>query len=345
MSDRASPLPPSARRPSDLAATETEENAVRRAFARGARQVPFPEPTADAGPGIRRLSLFARTFQEVLRDGEHRAQVPATGGLRASERVTPERGAILFVENPSPEPVTGAVFPYLPEIALAPGEVFAWVHDFPVTRTREDLRRDETPASAPGRYLDAYVGLVKSDAAVLAAHIRPDPFAGARVFIYAPPGATREVVLFHQGGRGQGARIVFATTPRRIDLGPSQIIALSPELAAEVQLEADATRIGPYRLEDRGEMSALWQVARIVVPSATDARLDIGKQAPIALRVNGRPARARDLPLRAGENEIALLTLSGAAPEDALLLPDGACYLQEIRNWHPQTRPIEQENA
>jgi hypothetical protein len=172
----------------------------------------------------RRLRLFAHTFATILQTGTTRS-VPATSGLVATERHTKERGAIVFVTNPTSETVTGSVFPALPEITLAPFETFAFVHD--------------TPIGNSGRYLDAYAGIVKSEASVLTAHIRSDPHPGARVYVYAPIGTMREVVLFNAGERGQGATLSFTEVPQIIPVGISQIVALPDTLADCVWWEAE----------------------------------------------------------------------------------------------------------
>ncbi|HVK03163.1 MAG TPA: beta-galactosidase, partial [Armatimonadaceae bacterium] len=170
----------------------------------------------------RRVALFAQAFKNILLNGAHRRGVRVFGdaGLRGTELRTKEQGGILFLDNPDTEKsATGSVPPYLPEVTLGPREIFPYVHDVPLGWSQS------------GKYLEAYAGLVKSDARVLTAHVRPDPFEGVRVFVYGTPGATREVALFHGGERGQGVAVTFADEPRVYPAGFSQIIALSTEMA------------------------------------------------------------------------------------------------------------------
>lgn len=164
----------------------------------------------------RRLALWVQTFQEILLTGEYRDTIRTTDALRAYEFATKQRGSVLFVVNPAEETVTGSVIPYLPDITLKPGEVFPWVHDVPI--------------GASNKYLAAYAGLVKSDALVLTMHLLPDPWEGVRVMVYGTPGTTQEVVLFNAAG-GESVSVTFAETPQVYRVGPSQVIALSPELA------------------------------------------------------------------------------------------------------------------
>ena len=207
----------------------------------------FPLPSS-----LRRVTLWASTFAEILRTGTHRSDVPARGGLRVTETSTRERGSIIFVENPDEEKtVTGSVFPYLPEITLGPREIFAWVHD--------------TPLGASPNYLAAYAGLVKSDARILTAHIRPDPFEGVRLYVYGNRGETREVVLFHGADRGQGVNVTFADTPQVYPVGPSQIVALSTEHAERTFFSPDDERapvlIGPENVREQCGIDAVVELA------------------------------------------------------------------------------------
>lgn len=174
-------------------------------------------PGTDAWREARRTTLFEETFAEILQKGERRDGLRATDSLRAWEITTRERGGIVYVENPDPEnTVTGSVIPYLPEITLGPKATFAWVHD--------------TPIGASSKYLAAYAGLVKSDASILTMGLRPDPFEGARVYVYGTPGETREVVLFNAAG-GETVAVIFADAPQIYPVGPSQVVALSTDLA------------------------------------------------------------------------------------------------------------------
>lgn len=177
----------------------------------------------------RRVALFAQTFKEILLTGEHRRGLPTFGDerLRVSETRTPQRGGILWLDNPDKEAtITGAVPPYVSEVTLGPRQLLPWVHDVPIG-----------PAS---KYLSAYAGLVKSDARVLAAHVLPDPFEGARVYVYGEPGTSAEVVLFFGGERGQAVTVQFdAQAPQLYTAGPSQIVALPTELAGRTWIHPD----------------------------------------------------------------------------------------------------------
>lgn len=196
----------------------------------------------------RRVALFAQTFKEILLTGEHRRGLPTFGDerLRVHETKTAQQGGILWLDNPDKdETITGAVPPYVSEVTLAPRTLLPWVHDVPI--------------GAANKYLSAYAGLVKSDAFVLAAHVLPDPFEGARVYVCGTPGDTREVVLFNGNERGQAVSVTFdADAPRLFTAGPSQIVALSTEMAGRLWLHPDDENapvlIGP---DDVREQSAL----------------------------------------------------------------------------------------
>lgn len=158
--------------------------------------------------------LFARTFFTILTTGTLRRDLRTIGGLRADELATPQNGSIVFIENPSETDTrTGGVIPFLPEIILEPTEIFPFVHDAPI--------------GAANKYLQAYAGLVKSEAFVFAAHVRPDPFEGVRVWVCGAVGETKEIVLFSGHDRGRPTLVTFADEPRVYESGVSQIVALS----------------------------------------------------------------------------------------------------------------------
>ena len=90
--------------------------------------------------------------------------------------------------------------PYLPEITVGEREVFPWVHD--------------APLGFGGKYLHSYAGIVKSDAQILCAHIRPDPFDGIRVYVYGSPGEEKEVVLFSGNDKGRAQIVGFSPDMR-----------------------------------------------------------------------------------------------------------------------------------
>lgn len=192
----------------------------------------------------RRVALWAQTFKQILLNGEHRRDRPATEGLRVTETKTPEAGGILFVDNPETEKtVTGSVFPSLPEVTLAPRTLFPYVHDVPL-------------GHAPSGYLSAYAGLVKADARVLTAHVRPDPQEGVRVYVYGEPGEVREVALFHGEERARAIQVRFEGAPDVYPVGPSQVIALSTEMASRVWFsptdDSAPVLIGPEDVREHG---------------------------------------------------------------------------------------------
>lgn len=146
------------------------------------------------------------------------------GDLYAVEVATAQAGAILFIENRNDVPVEGSVIPVLPEISVPVRSIFAYVHDFPI--------------GATNRYLQAYVGLVKSDGFVISAEIRPDPYAGARIYLcgeISNPGY--EVVLFHGHDRGKALSVRVGAEPVVYTLGESQIVALSFAHAASLDMQ------------------------------------------------------------------------------------------------------------
>ncbi|MDX1933071.1 MAG: hypothetical protein SFU56_10740 [Capsulimonadales bacterium] len=217
----------------------------------------LPPPSETDPPELRfawrRLALFAETFREILLNGKVKRDVKATGGLRAIERATRQQGSIVFIDNPDTErPTTGSVFPYLPEITLGPRESFAYVHDTPVGQTDGD--------ESQSRYLSAYAGLVKSDAQILTVHLRPDPYAGARLFVYGEIGQEREVVLFYGGGWGESVLVMFSDAPQVYPVGPSQVVALTTELAGRTFFSEDPNDpvlIGPEAVREHRESFAL----------------------------------------------------------------------------------------
>lgn len=264
---------------------------------------------------MHRARLLLATLAPVLREGTFRERVPATGGLVATEWHTRERGAAVFVENPTDQPLRGSVFPALPEVALAPGEVFVWVHDFPIG-----------PAAT---YLSAYAGLVKSDAHLLHAAIRPDPHPGAVVLVHGTPGETRHVVLFFSG-RGQEVPVTFSDSPRITLVDSCLVVAVSTEQAGEARIAPDGTlRFGSWEVSPEGVLHQ-WKRARVRIPAETSARLD---PEPAALRVNGADARPGDFDLPGGESWIEALWPADGIPLAPLLIPDGACYLMELTDW------------
>jgi hypothetical protein len=344
------PLPPSVpdtdRVP--LADRPDLEDAVLHALASGARGVTV---TAPETPALRRIAALLDTLSEILATGTFRPSVPATDGLVASERHTRERGAVVFVVNPTGRRVIGAVFPALPEIALNPGEAFAWVHDLPL--------------GASDRYLAAYAGLVKSDAALLHAALRPDPFPGARVIVHGTPGETREVALFNEG-RGEARSVTFSAIPQVLPVGVSEIVALPTELAGRTYFPPSATPLLPVLIGPDG--TPLWapdgcrvRASGPVWMLAPDGRLETATLLPLRTAVvrlpvetsgrldpsqpvwvDGIRADPDDLTLPAGESELTLID-----SDSALFLPDGACYALELtaRPYEPDAFWLALPNA
>lgn len=296
-----------------------------RPLAAGERVLPAQAP--------RRLTLLHCALADVFASGTFTPRIPTTGGLVASGWDARERGGATFIANPTESETTGSVFPSIARLTLAPGEIFVWVHDLPIGPSE--------------RYLSAYAGLVKCDARFLAAHIRPDPFLGARVFVYGAPGTQRSVVLFG-GGRAEEASIRFTDAPQVVEVAESQLVALPDSLADALylpdtpQASLEPTALGSNWLlwpdgalerprewpETEGRTDG-WLFTTVRVPSPTGARLD-GFSGP--LRVNGAPTDPTDLSLPAGESTL-LLHADTPLSEPPLLLPDGACYVMELTDW------------
>jgi hypothetical protein len=267
----------------------------------------------------RRISLFREAFADIFETGTRRDGLSVFGDLVASEITTKERGSVIFVENTSNQigdpTVTGSVFPLLETITLSPGEIFPIIHDAPI--------------GPSARYLDAYAGLVKSEAKVLTAHIRSDPFLGVRLFVYGDFNTQKQVVLFNAGERGESIDITFTDMPQVIPHGVSQIIALPTVLAGHVYFLPETTRIGPYTLSHAGEVTYAPRLETTLTVSAlTSGRIEgIETQ---SLWVNGELCSPNTVDLLAGDNR---LEVAGEEPTSAIFIPDGACYLQELTHW------------
>ncbi|WP_309723529.1 hypothetical protein, partial [Armatimonas sp.] len=204
--------------------------AVKRAWAQGAREVVCAVTTAEELWELRPLALFAAAFGEPLRSGAYNANLRAPEGFSASEWRTGQQGSLFFVTNTTDAPVTGSVFPAFADKTLAAGETVIWPHDFPLGRSEN--------------YLAAYAGLVKSEATLLTAHIRPDPFPGARIFVTGIPGERVEVAVFN-AGPGEVVEVVFGESPAVFAAGVSQVIAVPEQLAPHLWLLETTTWIGP----------------------------------------------------------------------------------------------------
>ena len=330
------------------------------ALANGAKTFSIPaDLPAEERFAARRVAHFMTTWRHILESGTLRTGLKASPGLVVSEVGTKENGAIVFVQNPSEtDTVSGYVPPFLPEITLKPRTIFAYVHDAPIG--------EPVPG---GKFLASYVGLVKSDAHVLAAHIRPAPFEGARLYVYGEPGETREVVLFHGSERGQGVQVTFADAPQVIEnAAPSQIIALSTFHAGRTFFPADDAapviiggddldepRTG-FTLAADGMLAAIAPETRLLLPQtvaqpgvyvavlttddAISGTLSFDSDAVVGdVFVNdalvppiapGAPTFAVELV--AGGNTIAA-TLGTGAVSGVTLLVDGACYVVNVAEW------------
>ena len=297
--------------------------AVLRAWAEGAREAVCPVATHEDLWALRPLALFAASFGVPLRSGTFREGLPARGGLRASEWRTAQEGALLFVWNPAEASVIGSVFPAFENQTLASGEVRIWAHDFP-------LGLSET-------YLGAYAGLVKSELALLTAHIRPDPFSGARVFVMGKPGERGEVALFN-AGPGEVVEVFFSDTPAVFAVGVSQVIAVPEALAPHLWVLNETTWIGPeWRLDPEGSLHQQATQAKVALIGGDEeprsAQLRFEGSAPESVWLNGVPITGSDITLLPGENQLMVRGEHGPV----FIVPDGACYLMELTQWAAQS--------
>ncbi|MGC4046862.1 MAG: hypothetical protein QM758_23960 [Armatimonas sp.] len=284
-----------------------------------------------------RLQLFFQALTPLFSEtAEFVARVPAIGGLQATAWRTREHGSVVFIENPTENRITGAVFPAIASITLEPGQVVARVHDLPIGPT--------------DRYLSAYAGLVACEASFLTAHIRPDPYIGARIFVRGAVEEKAKLVLFG-GGRGEEIIISFTEQPAIYNIAESQIVAIPDILADTLYLPENPqssdtpTLIGKEwllwpdgTLEQPADwpegMGAGWLWTRLSIPAETGACID-GIQG--SLWLNGAPADPADLALPAGES--TLLVHTDTSLNTPLLVPDGACYLLDLHEWHQ--RPLQ----
>lgn len=296
--------------------------AVRRAWALGEREAVCLISHPDELWRLRPLALFAAAFGEPLRSGTFRGGLRASGGLVASEWHTPQNGAILLVHNPTTSPVTGGAFPAFEERTVAAGETVLWVHDLP-------LGRSET-------YLGAYAGLVKSELELLTAHLRPDPFPGARVFVTGKPGTCGEVTLFN-AGPGESVTICCdADRPSVTSVGVSQVVFVPEALAARLWLLEDTTLLGArWSLTHSGELHEAFGAGRQTLLEGDSepraAQLLFDGPAPERVWVNQVPLNGTEVVLSPGPNTIAVQGEHGPA----FVVPQGACYQVELTQWEP----------
>ena len=297
--------------------------AVKLAWAQGAREVVCAVTTAKQLWELRPLALFAAALGEPLRSGTYHTHLRAPKGFSASEWRTGQQGSLFFVTNITEAPVMGSVFPAFADKTLAAGETVIWPHDFPLGLSEN--------------YLAAYAGLVKSEAPLLTAHIRPDPFPGARIFVTGIPGERAEVAVFN-AGPGELVEVVFGELPAVFAAGVSQVIAVPEQLAPHLWLLESTTWIGPeWQLDHAGTLQRHLASPKEAMIGGDDeprsAQLLFEGESPDAVWLNGIPITGSDVTLLPGENRLVVYGEHGPAS----LIPDGACYLMEITDWQPQS--------
>jgi hypothetical protein len=295
---------------------------VRRAWAQGTREAICEVRSAQELWALRPLALFAAAFGEPLRSGTLHTKLRAYGGLVASEWRTGQEGSLLFVHNPAETPLNGSVFPAFEERVLAPGETVIWAHDFPLGRSEN--------------YLGAYAGLVKSDATLLTAHLRPDPFPGARIFVLGKPGERHEVTLFN-AGPGEAVEVVFGESPAVFPVGVSQVVTVPESLASQLWLVEETTWLGPHwELTHIGEVHAHTNLKTAIIGGDSEprsAQLIFEGEAPESVWLNGVPIFCQDITLLPGENLLCVRGEHGPA----FIIPDGGCFQVALTEWHTQS--------
>lgn len=307
---------------SDLPCLPPSPQKVKQAWAQGTPEVVCAVDTVEQLWRLRPLALFAAAFGEPLRSGSFQAGLRTSGGFIASEWRTAQQGALLFVHNPTDSPLTGSVFPAFEERTLEAGETVIWAHDFPIGLSEN--------------YLGAYAGLVKSEAMLLTAHIRPDPHPGARVFVIGKPGDRAEVTLFN-AGPGEAVEIVFGETPAVSSVGVSQVVAVPETLAPHLWLLPETTWLGSHwELTHAGALVAhpTLQETRITGDNEPRTAQLIFEGAPAdSVWLNGVPVTSSELTLLPGENTLQVR----GEPGPAFILPDGACFQVELTEWATQS--------
>lgn len=307
---------------SDLPSLSPSPKGVKQAWALGKQEVVCQVQTADQLWQLRPLALFVAAFGEPLRLGSFQEGLRAYGGLIASEWRTPQQGALLFVHNPTDSPLTGGVFPAFEERLVDAGETVIWAHDFPI--------------GASENYLGAYAGLVKSEPSLLTAHIRPDPFPGARVFVLGKPGERGEVTLFN-AGPGESVEITFGEMPAVFSVGVSQVVAVPEALAPHLWLLPETTWLGPHwELTHSGELIAHPSLQESTITGDNEprtAQLVFEGKSPESVWLNGVPTVGNELLLLPGENTIRVRGEHGPA----FVIPDGACFQVELTEWTTQS--------
>ncbi|MFY7954100.1 MAG: hypothetical protein ACOVT5_16475, partial [Armatimonadaceae bacterium] len=310
-------LPSSAVETTDCPA---EENAILAAIAQGHRGVRIPDPEPEAAAGVHRAALVLETIAEILATGKFHGNVPAYGGVAASEWTTDQRGSVRFLSNPTDQPLDGGAFPAPAQCTLAPREVRPWLHDFPI--------------GPSGNYLGAYAGLVKSDAPVLHAAIRPDPHPGALVVVYGTPGTTAETVLFHTG-HGTPVTVAFGPEPLVATVDSCLVVALPTQLAGELTPQPDGSlQCHPWVIQPDGKRLQ-WRRTRLEARTPLSFQID---PAPAALRLDTVPVNPGDFDVETGSHTLDLLVDTDST-EVPLLIQSGACSVTELNRWEPVPPP------
>lgn len=306
------------RRDTSPTAPTASSQAVRRAWAHGEREVICAATTAVELWELRPLALFLEAFGEPLRSGTFHDGLRAYGGLVASEWRTKQQGALLCAHNPTDCPLVGSVFPAFDGHELAPGETLLWAHDFPIGPSEN--------------YLGAYAGLVKSDFPLLTAHLRPDPFPGARLFVTGTPGERGEVTVFN-AGPGEAVELVFGEQPAVFAAGVSQVVAVPEALASQLWVLESATWLGPsWELTLAGELVHHPTLQETIIHGDSEprsARLVFEESSPTACWLNGVPVLDENITLLEGENHLLVNGEHGPA----FVIPDGACFQVELTQW------------
>lgn len=301
-------LPPDAIEPVDCPA---EETSILATIAAGHRGVHIPEPTPDNAAGVHRAALVLETISEILAQGEFQSSVPTFGGIVATEWTTAQRGSVRFLANPTGQPLDGGAFPAPANCRLEPGQIVPWLHDFPI--------------GPSGNYLNAYAGLVKSDAPVVHAGIRPDPHPGALVVVHGSPGTTAQIVVFHTG-RGTPVDIEFQVEPTVHKADSCVVVALPTALAGTLHVDTDSNLDAfPWKILPDGTRLC-WKRANVDTRYPLSCRLD---PAPKVLLLNGVPANPDDFDVDPGSHVLDIL-LDPAHPANPLLFQNGACTVTEL---------------
>lgn len=297
-----------------------DENAILAAIASGHRGVRIPEPAADDKPGVHRAALILETVSEILANGIFNERTPSHGGVVATEWTTSQRGSVRFLSNPTDTVLEGGAFPAPSHCILAPGEVRPWLHDFPI--------------GPSGNYLSAYAGLVKSDAPVLHAAVRPDPHPGALVAVHGKPGTTAEIVLFHTG-HGTPANFEFREEPTVATVDSCLVVAIPTDLTGSLAIHDDGSlECHPWVIQPDGKRLC-WRRTTFTARTPLSFQID---PTPQAFRLDNISANPDDFDVEPGLHTLDLL-VDADSTEASLLIQSGACSVTELNQWEPVPPP------